>query len=347
MQSTSVLTLMNADHRLRPSVPPIQTAAPCSTSISGGNVGFGTARAERHRASSFRSTTDGGDQRKDARPARRNLRRRFLQRGRRQWNQRRRVVQLPAVSLAQGIASAPGDQRGRGSQRPSADTDRGRPGRIADGCRSTEPTADTRPRPSKFSRSRPPSRRPTGPTARVLVDPGVNLQLRQYPQPRSLLARSCALRRDAARQWARGRAGSARRHDRDAAPPEATDFVDPVTLLQEGEDLDPVTDLDQRHLRYARWRHDHRLGQRALSRHSRLHRDARMALRDLPTVPSNRAGEAQDTAIQPPSARGIVTMAIATNVKPGVRIHIRRLPTIEGESLALVPAGTQMELLSA
>jgi uncharacterized protein YraI len=70
-----------------------------------------------------------------------------------------------------------------------------------------------------------------------------------------------------------------------------------------------------------------------------------MRLRDLPTIPENQPGEAQDTAIQPPSPRENVTMAIATNVATGVRIHIRRTPTTEGESLALVSAGTELEFV--
>jgi uncharacterized protein YraI len=70
-----------------------------------------------------------------------------------------------------------------------------------------------------------------------------------------------------------------------------------------------------------------------------------LALRNLLTVPSNQAGFAQDTAVEPPSPTEIITLAIATNVDPGVRVHIRRVPSVEGESLALIPAGTQMELV--
>src|SRR5690606_18919629 len=68
-------------------------------------------------------------------------------------------------------------------------------------------------------------------------------------------------------------------------------------------------------------------------------------LADLPTVPSNRAGSTQDTAIQPPSAADRTISAFTGNVAPGARVHIRRTPDIIGESLALLPGDTHLTFL--
>ncbi|MFN8563327.1 MAG: hypothetical protein U0703_17325 [Anaerolineae bacterium] len=65
---------------------------------------------------------------------------------------------------------------------------------------------------------------------------------------------------------------------------------------------------------------------------------------DLPTVPSNQAGR----RTIPPSSRRRHARSSRWRLPPTsirVRVHLRRVPSVEGDPLALVPAGTQMELL--
>ncbi len=183
-----------------------------------------------------------------------------------------------------------------------------------------------------------------GPTARVLLDPGANLQLRLYP---SREAFSLGLAPSGTILQVNGRAGEpVPAFDTTATPlpPNATPFVDPVTLLAEGEDLVPadtwlnVTFDTPDGGTITAW-----VNALYLNLHNSRNRP--LALRDLATIPSNRAGQAVDTAMEPPSPRENVTTAIVTNLDPGVRTHIRRIPSTAGESLALVPAGTQMEFV--
>lgn len=256
------------------------------------------------------------------------------------------IVELSPVSLAQGTGSAPGDQTMAAVEPTAAPTEVvvAQPTAVpteAPVVENPQPTATTAveiiPQPSAIPTT-------TGPTARVLLDPGVNLQLRQYPNREAF---SLGLAPSGAVLNVNGRAGEPVPTVGTTAtpvPPDATPFVDPVTLLQEGEDLDPA-------LTWLNVTYDTPDGGTITAWVNALYlgvRDSQgraQSLRDLPTVPSNQAGGAHDTAIQPPSPRQIVTLAIATNVDPGVRVHLRRVPSVEGESLALVPAGTQMELL--
>jgi uncharacterized protein YraI len=245
------------------------------------------------------------------------------------------VVQLPSVSLEQSVASAPGAEVV--AQPTVAPTE----------APTNLPPVEATPTPTvAVEILAQPTAIPTttGPTARVLLDPGANLQLRQYP---SREAFSLGLAPSGSVLRVNGRAGAPIPQVGTTAtpiPPEATEFVDPVTLLAEDEDLDPA-------LTWLNVTYDTPDGGTITAWVNALYiglRDARglaMRLRDLPTIPENQPGEAQDTAIQPPSPRENITMAIATNVAPGVRIHIRRTPTTEGESLALVSAGTGLEFL--
>jgi uncharacterized protein YraI len=194
--------------------------------------------------------------------------------------------------------------------------------------------------------TQPPAVQPTAasPTARVLVNEGVNLQLRQYPDR---IAFSLGLAPSNATLIVHGRAGAPVPPPGTTATPmpaEATPFVDPVTLLAEGEDLDPtqtwvnVTYNTPDGGSITAWVNAFYIS--ITDPRGRL-----MRLRDLPTVPSNQAGVSRDTAIQPPTATEILTYAIVTGADPGVNVHIRRIPTTEGESLALLPNGTQTVFL--
>ncbi|MEO8394219.1 MAG: DUF4397 domain-containing protein [Chloroflexota bacterium] len=254
------------------------------------------------------------------------------------------VIQLPAVSLAQGVASAPGAQVAVASVPTAAPTEVAQllptatlPAPVEQPTQDTGSGVEILVQPTPASTTE-------GPTARVLVDPGVNLQLRQYPNSTAL---SLGLAPSGATLRINGRAGDPVPPPATTATPTpdgATPSVDLVTLLQPGEDLDPrqtwlsVTFDTPDGGTITAWVNALYVGVHDAQGKS-------LALRNLATVPSNSAGSAQNTAIQPPSPQQILTYAIATNVSPGVRIHIRRTPDTAGESLALVPAGTQMELV--
>lgn len=255
------------------------------------------------------------------------------------------IIELPPVSLAQGTSSAPGDETMVAAEPTLAPTEvMPEPTAVpteAPVVENPAPTATTAveiiPQPTAVPTT-------TGPTARVLLDPGVNLQLRQYPNREAF---SLGLAPSGAVLLVNGREGEPAPTVGTTATPlpaGVEPYVDPVTLLADGEDLDPT--LTWLNVTYdtpdggaiTAWVNALYLGVRDSQGRALL-------LRELAPIPSNRAGSAHDTAIQPPSAREIITLAIVTNVDPGVRVHLRRVPSVQGESLALVPAGTQMELL--
>ncbi len=186
-----------------------------------------------------------------------------------------------------------------------------------------------------------------GPTGRVLVDPGANLQLRQYPNSEAL---SLGLAPGGTVLAVLGREGA-------AVPPEfftptptpegaatPTPFVDPVTLLGEDEDLDPIEtwlfvvystpDGGQ----ITAWVN-------ALYIELRDARGLRAAFRDLPTIPSNRFGEQGGQAAGvAPTANPLRNVNVATvqGLQEGANLHLRRRPNSQSESLALIPNGVQL-----
>ncbi len=262
------------------------------------------------------------------------------------------VVQLPAVSLAQSSASAPGAQAAAAVAPQATPEVTEAPTQAA---QVPTPTVNT---PSTQEVAQPtaasnveiapqPTAVPTttGPTARVLLNQGVNLQLRQYP---NRTAFSLGLVPSGATLNVNGRAGAPVPSPGTTATPTpegATPaFVDPVTLLQDNQDLSPadtwlnVTYNTPDGGTITAW-----VNALYITLYDAKGRP--MRLRDLPTVPSNRAGIAQNTSIQPPTAKQNITYAVVTNVNSDVRVHIRRTPDDAGESLALVPAGTQLTLV--
>ncbi|GIK64249.1 MAG: hypothetical protein BroJett018_20430 [Chloroflexota bacterium] len=71
-------------------------------------------------------------------------------------------------------------------------------------------------------------------------------------------------------------------------------------------------------------------------------------LGEIDAVPSNYPGGAvDDSAIVVPPSETAPQLPIATvNVNPGVNLQLRRTPSIQAESLALVPGGTDLSVLS-
>lgn len=179
----------------------------------------------------------------------------------------------------------------------------------------------------------------TNPTARVLLNPGANLQLRQYPNSSAL---SLGLAPSGSILIVHGRAGAPELGPLETPSAEATEWVDPVTLLGENEDLVPaetwinVTYNTPDGGSIRAWVN-------ALYVVLSTPEGQPMRLRTLLTIPANRAGEASNTALTVPTQAVPQVMATVGGLDEGVNLQIRRIPSVEGESLALVPAGTELE----
>lgn len=239
---------------------------------------------------------------------------------------------LPPASIAQAVDSAPGDTTVV-IEEPVVEV-------------AVEPTASTSDVASSEVVITAPTVAPALPTpaptqallpaARVNLDPGANLQLRQYPSSTAL---SLGLVPSGSILAVNGRQGP-------PAPPVgatpdllATPEVDPASLLEANQDLNPAeTWLNISYTtpdggQITAW-----VNALYLVVSDTQGRPQRLA--NLPTVPSNQAGEAFNTAIQPPSPRQNVVTVTVINLDAGVNVNIRRTVGSEGESLARVPAGT-------
>jgi hypothetical protein len=179
-------------------------------------------------------------------------------------------------------------------------------------------------------------------TGQVALDPSANLQLRQYPNPDAL---SLGLAPSGALLVINGREGRpVALVEGQAEPPEAADWVDPVELLGEGEDLDPaqtwlnVTFNTADGGQISAW---------VLSQFLIIRDDAGdlVPLRELETFPGNVAGDTVNTAVTPPTAPENLVVAIVININSDANLNLRRTPTTDGEILARLPLGTVVELL--
>lgn len=186
---------------------------------------------------------------------------------------------------------------------------------------------------------------PAGPTARVILDPGANLQLRQYP---SRDAFSLGLAPSGTVLLVNGRQGEAVFNIPGVPSPTPDPLItptpDPVELLEEGQDLVPAdTWLNIIYItpdggQITAWVNAAFLDVRDA-------RGNRQRLADLPTIPENRAGESRNTAITPPPVARDFVIATVFNLAQGANLQIRRTPNTGGESLALISNGTTAELL--
>lgn len=179
------------------------------------------------------------------------------------------------------------------------------------------------------------------PTGRVILDPGANLQLRQYPNSTAL---SLGLAPSGSSFEVRGRNG-APTPPIDATPnPSATPVIDPVTLLAENEDLDP--DDTWLYVIYptpdggsiSAWVNARYVDLRSPD-------GTALRLRNLAPVPSNRAGEAQNTSVTPPTARPKVVTVVIGGMDEGVNLQLRRTQSTDGESLALIPEEAEIDFI--
>ncbi len=175
----------------------------------------------------------------------------------------------------------------------------------------------------------------TGITGTVDTDPGVNLKIREYPITDS---RTLALAPSRTLLRIEGVRGPAR--DPEAPRPEATATLNPEGVrlediwvfvtweLPDGGKITGWTKPEFMVVTDAR-------GRRILSPAEML---------TFPQIPENEFGEIT-TTLATPVAADLNLIIASVNVDPGVNLQMRRTPDIAAESLALLPAGTQLVVL--
>ncbi|MBK8134604.1 MAG: DUF4397 domain-containing protein [Chloroflexi bacterium] len=244
-------------------------------------------------------------------------------------------VDVNATSLALAINSAPGGSAELASLEPTA-----APTTVEV---AAQPTTVPEGQPTQQVVIANAPTAPTLPTARVVLDPGANLQLREYPRSD---ARSLGLAPNGTVFSVNGRVG---------APidiltgdviklPDGTDFVDPVSLLpDEKTDLEPAATWINVTLATADGEVTAWIN--TLYVDLRTPRGEQQRLRDLPTVPQNQPGSSQGTIVATPAPPENFARAIVFNLDPGVGLNIRRTPETTGEVLGRVLSGGSMELV--
>lgn len=173
---------------------------------------------------------------------------------------------------------------------------------------------------------------PPVPTAFVQLDPGANLQCRQYP---SATAFSLGLIPAGATLRVLGRPGEPIVPDTGEATPEPTPVIEDIPdlwLMAEWTQPEGGYITCWVNAQYLRVEFSGRL------------LDTLEELFELPEVPFNQPGEAVNTAVRPPTP--LYNAILATvNLNPGVSLQVRRMPATNAESLDRAPAGTQLEAL--
>jgi SH3-like domain-containing protein len=254
------------------------------------------------------------------------------------------VVLLTPISLAQSTASAPSATTLAAA--PPSEVVITEPTAVVVAQVATATPAEVVPAQTEESQVvpaqiTPPPATPAGPTARVVLDPGANLQLRQYPSANALslgLAPSGTILR------VNGRRGAPALPEGATPDPNATAFLDPATLVPEDGDLVPeetwlyVTYSTPDGGAIDAWIN-------SLYVDLRDEDGDRMRLADLPTVPENLPGEARSTDITPPPIPEDRVVARIFNLDTGVNLNIRRTADTTGEVLDRVGNGTLTEFL--
>lgn len=245
-----------------------------------------------------------------------------------------RLVIAP-TTLAQGLGSAPGAGAAVIAQpEPTSEVVQIPP---TPESQATQPTAVPQP-------TIPPTTpTPALPTARIVLDPNANLQLRQYPDSNAL---SLGLAPSGTVLQVNGREGAPIDVNGAELPgPDGQPFVDPATLLtNEQADLDPqntwlnilYTTPDGGTI--VAWVNAQYLEVRAPDGDNQR-------LAELPTVPGNEPGEATDTAVTPPPVAENRVTVVVIGLEPTINLNIRRIPDPNGEVLARVPNDTVLEFL--
>ncbi|MCS6834627.1 MAG: DUF4397 domain-containing protein [Anaerolineae bacterium] len=179
-------------------------------------------------------------------------------------------------------------------------------------------------------------------TARIVLNPGANLQLRQYPSRDAL---SLGLAPSGSTLIVNGREGApVALVEGQTPPPEADTWVDPVTNLVGDEDLNPAdTWLNVVYNTpdggtITAW-----VNAQFLDVRNRRNRPQRLA--ELPTVGGNIPGESVGTSIRPPVATISNVTVTVVNLAAGANLNVRRLPDITSEVLASLPGGTVADFI--
>ena len=185
-----------------------------------------------------------------------------------------------------------------------------------------------------------PTQAPAVPVAFVQLDPGANLQCRQYPASTAfslgLIPANTQLR-------VLGRPGEPIVPDTGEATPEPTPVPtpEPTPVIEDIPDMWLLTEWTQPEGGYITcW---------VNAQYLRVEFSGRLLdtieeLMELPEVPFNQPGEAVNTSVAPPTPLYDATLA-TVELDPGVSLQLRRLPQTNAESLDLVPAGAQLEVL--
>ncbi len=191
---------------------------------------------------------------------------------------------------------------------------------------------------------------PTLPTARVILNPGANLHLRQYPSAEAFslgLAPAGTVFRVLGREGAPEAPTFFTPTPTPVGAPTPTPFIDPAVGLGEDEDLVPFEtwlfvefDTPDGGIITA-WVNAQYLEIR--DTRGRLQK-----LKELPLIPRNRAG--QQGGVAPgiaPTQNPFRNVNVATvqGLSPGANLHLRRFDDAQSESLALIPNGTAMIVL--
>ncbi len=250
---------------------------------------------------------------------------------------------LPPLSIATTIGSAPGEQTvatslvGEATPAPT-EAPAAQPTEAA----ASQPTEAPAAQPTEAAAQPTAAPAASVPTARVLTDPGVNVHLRQFPSSAAL---SLALLPSGTPVDVLGRPGEPTFPPDVTATPTGTPFVDPATLLTDpADDLDPAeTWLFVELVAPDGGTVNGWINALFLTTPELNGRPVRLA--DLPLVPANTAGQYNSSFVPTPvPTQPFENQVVATidQLNPGSNLHLRRNPTSESESLALIPAGTQL-----
>lgn len=182
-------------------------------------------------------------------------------------------------------------------------------------------------------------------TARVNLDPGANIQLRQYPTSDAL---SLGLAPSGTIFTVNGRRGPSVYFEGEVPdePVDMSDFEeDPAEALVD-EDEDLIAEETWLNVNYSTpdggtitaWVN-------ALYLEVVDGEGEKQRLADLPLVRQNEAGEAIATAITPPPVPVNRASVVVYNLTPGVLLNIRRTKGTDGEVIARIENGTAASLL--